>query len=328
MSGALKLSGVTLPGTGYENIVNMLQLALPVTTGLLGLYQIGGSAASSLGNLANPALPLTMVGAPTINTVGAVCSQANCFDTGILELAEFTYLAVAQETGNSAIVMGNYLGSQPGANMYQATNSAGAKVIVGGALDAGGALVQTTRDASVAGSNNWSISGTTLTVTAVFVDSNGFAPGQLLTAPAGSGLAAGTTIVSQLTGTPGGTGTYQVSVAQTSSGSAGLYYLTANSPSVPEWNIMASRVKSGSAGKVSWSRNGLLLTTTGGSAIAGRTPAARNVRIGGHYDAASFLGTQGVLAAAVFNTFLSDTDLASCCSALRSFYAQGGVTTL
>lgn len=55
-----------------------------------------------------------------------------------------------------------------------------------------------------------SISTTTMTVTAV--PSNSLAPGQLVI---GSGVAAGTTIVSQLTGTTGGTGTYTVSISQT-----------------------------------------------------------------------------------------------------------------
>lgn len=54
-----------------------------------------------------------------------------------------------------------------------------------------------------------SISGTTMTVTAVA--SGAFAPGQEVV---GDDVAAGTTIVAQLTGTAGSTGTYQVSISQ------------------------------------------------------------------------------------------------------------------
>ncbi len=54
------------------------------------------------------------------------------------------------------------------------------------------------------------ISGTTMTVSALA--SGTYMPGQTLT---GSGVTAGTTIVSQLTGTVGGAGTYQVSASQT-----------------------------------------------------------------------------------------------------------------
>ncbi|MFT4056446.1 MAG: hypothetical protein QM681_18230, partial [Novosphingobium sp.] len=57
-----------------------------------------------------------------------------------------------------------------------------------------------------------SISGTTLTVSAV--TSGTLAVDQLLSNPAG-GIAPGTFIVEQLTGTTGGTGTYSVSVSQT-----------------------------------------------------------------------------------------------------------------
>jgi hypothetical protein len=56
-----------------------------------------------------------------------------------------------------------------------------------------------------------SISGTTLTVTAVTAN-NTLGIGDAITT---SGVAPGTTIISQLTGTPGGIGTYEVSVSQT-----------------------------------------------------------------------------------------------------------------
>lgn len=55
-----------------------------------------------------------------------------------------------------------------------------------------------------------SIAGTTMTVSAI--TTGGFAPGETVS---GSGVASGTTIVAQLTGTAGSTGTYQVSVSQT-----------------------------------------------------------------------------------------------------------------
>lgn len=59
-----------------------------------------------------------------------------------------------------------------------------------------------------------SISGTTLTVTAVTrLDGNGIQPGQWLTDTSGT-LDASTVVVKQLTGTTGGVGTYEVSVSQ------------------------------------------------------------------------------------------------------------------
>jgi hypothetical protein len=55
-----------------------------------------------------------------------------------------------------------------------------------------------------------SIAGTTMTVSAI--TTGAYAPGQTAS---GVGIASGTTIVSQLTGTAGSTGTYQVSISQT-----------------------------------------------------------------------------------------------------------------
>lgn len=56
------------------------------------------------------------------------------------------------------------------------------------------------------------ISGTTMTVAAMAANGGAYFAGMVIQ---GTGVTAGTTIVAQLTGTPGGAGTYQVSVSQT-----------------------------------------------------------------------------------------------------------------
>ena len=65
---------------------------------------------------------------------------------------------------------------------------------------------------STAGS---SIAGTTMTIAAMAANGGAYFPGMVIQ---GTGVTAGTTIVSQLTGTPGGAGTYEVSVSQTVAG--------------------------------------------------------------------------------------------------------------
>lgn len=77
------------------------------------------------------------------------------------------------------------------------------------ALPSGTVLGQLTRAGSAA-SVTASIATTTMTVTAV--GSGTLTPGQTIS---GSGVTAGTKIVKQLTGTPGGVGTYQVDTSQT-----------------------------------------------------------------------------------------------------------------
>jgi hypothetical protein len=79
------------------------------------------------------------------------------------------------------------------------------------ALPSGTVLGKLTRAGSAA-SVTGSIATTTLTVTAV--GSGTLTPGQTIS---GSGVTAGTKIVKQLTGTPGGVGTYQVDTSQTAS---------------------------------------------------------------------------------------------------------------
>lgn len=80
-----------------------------------------------------------------------------------------------------------------------------------GALVPGTVMGKQTRAASSA-SVTGSISGTTMTVTAV--GSGALSAGQTIS---GSGVTAGTKIVKQLTGTAGSTGTYQVDTSQTAS---------------------------------------------------------------------------------------------------------------
>ena len=60
-----------------------------------------------------------------------------------------------------------------------------------------------------------SIAGTTMTIAAMAASGGAFFPGMVIQ---GTGVTAGTTIVNQLTGTPGGAGTYTVSVSQTVAG--------------------------------------------------------------------------------------------------------------
>jgi hypothetical protein len=105
--------------------------------------------------------------------------------------------------------------------------SASFNLSAAGSYSAAAALIQTalaSQDASFTGvlapavgvtANTSTISGTTLTVVTQSSGSN--VPGAVLT---GTGVTAGTTIVSQLAGTQGGAGTYQVSVSQTVSATA------------------------------------------------------------------------------------------------------------
>lgn len=99
-------------------------------------------------------------------------------------------------------------------NLSAATSFSNAASLIQTALGATEAVV-TGAIAVGAASVTASIATTTMTVTAI--GSGTLFAGQTIS---GSGVSTGTTIVSQLTGTAGGTGTYQVSISQTASSTA------------------------------------------------------------------------------------------------------------
>ena len=116
MSNVLRLTGVTLPGTGYPTLKSFLDPKpyLPVTTGLLGLYYLRDSLGGEVKNFAGGA-NLVKVGAPQLLENGAVCGPTNYYDTGIQAQPLGTMLAIAIPTDaptslvNSSPVMSNYL---------------------------------------------------------------------------------------------------------------------------------------------------------------------------------------------------------------------------
>jgi len=65
------------------------------TTNLAGLYMFGGDDEACLFNFANPDLPLTKIGSPTVTAAGGVSGDwQNGYETGIHETAAMTVLAV------------------------------------------------------------------------------------------------------------------------------------------------------------------------------------------------------------------------------------------
>ncbi len=115
MTNVLRLTGVTLPGTGYPKLKSFLDPTphLPVTSGLLGLYYLHDSVSSELVNFAGGP-NLTKVGSPQLLENGAMCDHANCYDTNIQAQPLGTVLAIAVPTDapttliDSASVLSSY----------------------------------------------------------------------------------------------------------------------------------------------------------------------------------------------------------------------------
>lgn len=120
--------GGTLQGPAMPHISSFAKLDLPVKRGLVGAYVFGGNMALSLRNRVNPALPLSLVGSPTIAPLfGATLSHDNCFETLLPQTTDHTWIVIArpqQRTGsdtsanrapligNQAVVGGLYRGDQ------------------------------------------------------------------------------------------------------------------------------------------------------------------------------------------------------------------------
>lgn len=111
-------------------------------------------------------------------------------------------------SGAAAVTIGQkaYANNATGAITFAATGTPPVGASVTGSI-----AVNSATGSIAANSGTASIGGTTMTVTAVGAGGAYFA-GQALS---GTGVAVGTTIVRQLTGTLGSTGTYQVSISQT-----------------------------------------------------------------------------------------------------------------
>lgn len=120
MPNSIQISGAT-----FSNVLT--SLTLPDRSALLGEYLLGGTQASSIKNRANPAKPLTVVGAPTYTARGAVTTNAsNGFMTGISGGADITLLAIRKvpSSANFTVAVGDDTDSNKiyGLAQYQGFN--------------------------------------------------------------------------------------------------------------------------------------------------------------------------------------------------------------
>lgn len=95
-----------------------------------------------------------------------------------------------------------------------------------------------------------------------------------------------------------------------------------------QWNASAGRVAADGASKSWWSKAGVLSTNT---AVGGvRALAARNLRLGGHYQNNDFQGVVTMQMGAIFTAALTDAEVAQNLAYLTNTYGPAalGVATL
>lgn len=92
---------------GDANFSSLLtQEALPITSGKVGEYALGGSLNKSSVNKAGGS-NLLSVGSPTINQYSALLSQGNHFNTQLTPTLDSTIIVVAKRPAAGAIFVGN-----------------------------------------------------------------------------------------------------------------------------------------------------------------------------------------------------------------------------
>lgn len=150
MSNVLRLTGVTLPGTGYPTLKSFLDVTprLPVTAGLLGLYYLRDSGGREIQNYISGGAPLIKVGSPALLENGAVCDPSNYYSMNMQARPQGTILAIAKPEnapanfGASIPVVSGYnapaSGSGNGDVLWCGTNFSGAGQVVGAAASCPG----------------------------------------------------------------------------------------------------------------------------------------------------------------------------------------------
>ena len=150
MSNVLRLTGVTLPGTGYPTLKSFLDVTprLPVTAGLLGLYYLRDAGGREIQNYVSGGAPLIKVGSPTLLENGAVCDPNNYYSMNMQARPQGTFLAIARPKSapaslvTSIPVVSGYNapanGSGNGDVLWCGTNYSGVGQVIGAAASCPG----------------------------------------------------------------------------------------------------------------------------------------------------------------------------------------------
>lgn len=150
MSNVLRLTGVTLPGTGYPTLKSFLDVTprLPVTAGLLGLYYLRDAGGREIQNYVSGGAPLIKVGSPTLLENGAVCDPNNYYSMNMQARPQGTILAIARPKSapaslvTSIPVVSGYNapanGSGNGDVLWCGTNYSGVGQVIGAAASCPG----------------------------------------------------------------------------------------------------------------------------------------------------------------------------------------------
>lgn len=150
MSNVLRLTGVTLPGTGYPSLKSFLDVTprLPVTAGLLGLFYLRDAGGREIQNYVSGGAPLIKVGSPELLENGAICDTNNYYSMNFNARSQGTILAIAKPQSapsnfsTSIPIISGYnapaSGSGNGDVLWTGTNFSGSGQVIGAAASCPG----------------------------------------------------------------------------------------------------------------------------------------------------------------------------------------------
>lgn len=253
-------------GTGLNGIGLMLSNGNRVPLGTVASFPDEQAVASYFGagsvHASEAAIYFAGFEGATIAPSALLCAEYNQSAAAAwIRGGPINLAAIQAVSGALSIVVDGYTRTALSLNLSSATSPSQAATTIQTALNTG-----LPNEASITGT----ITGTTLTVTNV--SSGTVAAGQTLN---GTGVLASTTITSQLTGTTGGTGTYQVSQSQSSGGTGAM--TTTPTPVTVTYDSVSDgfTITSGVTGAVSTiafatgaAATGLLLTSATGAVIS------------------------------------------------------------
>jgi hypothetical protein len=115
---------IQLAGETFAKNIGSMVYTPPIVDGLLGWYLLGGDAAASRKNWAPGGADATVTGTPTYNAASAVFTSANYIDTGIIDTAALTLIAIGKPAGASNVAyVASYLNTtNTYAMLYGATS--------------------------------------------------------------------------------------------------------------------------------------------------------------------------------------------------------------
>ena len=315
-----------------------IKYLFPINSGLIGLgvlplVDVYGNVLTGTANLAKRlvqnnapgGVAAAAVGAPAQNNIWTSFASGSYLNSLLSETPAFSFLTLAQTTGaqtGTALMplVGNYASSttRNASTYYLSTTTA--------RIQAAYIVPVATITGTIAAATN-QIVVTTATGTIAFNSTHHF--------PSGVGLPNDVTITGQVSGTAGGAGTYTLSATIASAvtltnvaiGTLSSIGLNLTLPDTVSWRLICGRCNPGVGLYIDDVTSGATTSATTGTTLNQRcAPATAPLLVGGSLST-SIQGAGNIIAWAVYNRYITNTEMATVAAVMRAYGSNRGLTT-